>query len=119
MGNVRKFRRRVTRHDKQHKREIAEQKYEEYFNIDPSFPFDQTDSFFMCWLTPAEWKLLFALSIALEQAEVIPQDKPMQETFINAIAYLQREHGYEFEGLTYSYNNELFPKVSKAVPSIP
>jgi hypothetical protein len=114
VSNIRAFRRRKQREFEEQSRLAAQQVWDEMFDIDVGAPFDKDSSLWMCWLWPSEWRYLFAVAGALQEADLIARDQmSLQRVWIDAIAYLQRQCGLVLEGLHLADSGELFPKVKE------
>lgn len=120
MSNVRSFKRKVAQEMEEQRRIAAEQVWEEFWDrIDPGIPMDKDSSLWMCWLYPSEWRFLFATAAALQEAGLIPRAQAsLQRIWIDAIGYLQRECGYQFQGLKLSDDDELYVKQKEPLAQV-
>lgn len=76
----------------------------------------ETDSIeFMLWLSRAEWQLLHGLTFAWAVNGLLTDDWPLGRSYRFAIAELQRQHGYRFEGLEIDSNDDLWAKTEEPI----
>lgn len=77
--------------------------------------FDESTVEWFLWLSREEWQLLHATSFAWEVFGLMPETRNVTAGYRYVIAQLQREHGYEFDGLALDDEGDLWAKTEEPI----
>jgi hypothetical protein len=113
VGNIRKFRKEVTKNEEDLARERAKAEWDATFDIDPAVAMKQSSLLWWCWLHPWEWRVLLALSGAKVAFAELDEGLTVQASFIEVMKELHCDYGYEFYGLKLTPDDDLFVKTQK------